>query len=248
MRALNLQVLLLWIFLAVVLPSTLIAQGINLDCDVCAPPDTLHHPNTWFQTTIAVGSGCAVQVHYSTNKCMPSGCHVLSIDRMSFIGEGCELYCPWELFALVVGTMITDNTINFPFDSLAEKECLLLAQPRCWRRHSGYDTCFISENYYERYIPCDMDECCFMKIELSPDGCGQWLLADVDTSVVHDYYGSEVWEAQMGTEPCDVCMNPGPPIPNPSAPADCRDDHVCYWSCKQDLVKRFLTMQRKFVK
>ncbi|MCC6330838.1 MAG: hypothetical protein IT218_02610 [Ignavibacteria bacterium] len=223
------------------------SQEVHPTCHPCVYPDTLQPSGLpWLNKTIGIGGGCAVQISYSTARCMPEGCHVLRIDRMSFIGEGCKKYCPWDLYALVIGTALTENTLELALDSTAERQCLWLVQPKCWRRLSGFDSCFYSANYYERFMPCDMYECCFAKLILVRDACNKWSFADVDTSVIASYLGSETFEDQMDEEVCANCEAETLPLPNPDAPSECPDDHRCYWSCHQDIAKRFLTLQRVF--
>lgn len=208
---------------------------------------------------ITIGS-CTYEVTYRKRICNSDGCQELKVEKIRPFAGSCGGDSVGEIATLVLGKMVTENSMGFQPDSvgLGANGCWRIIRPACWRLDSircstwpppgGFSADTLRYNYGD-ILPCDTSDCCSNVIYPTRNLCGDILY---DTPDPHDLpwlhflrnsgtgadsaafvKASEEFVGQFSPGICKSCyVAPGDGNPSPPNPQ-------CKRQCPADLMTNY---------
>ncbi|MBK6291619.1 MAG: hypothetical protein KA339_00105 [Candidatus Kapabacteria bacterium] len=143
------------------------------------------------QKLVTIGE-CTYTVTYRKRVCNSDGCQELKLETVRlFAGTDCAGDSTSEIITLLLGKMITENTMGFLPDSVSQGSngCWRIIRPACWKFDSTrcstwpptgeFDPDSLRYNYGD-ILPCDTSDCCTNVIYPTRDNCGNILFDTPD--------------------------------------------------------------------
>lgn len=139
------------------------------------------------QKLVTIGR-CTYMVTYRTRTCNSDGCQELKLEKIrKFAGTNCGADSTADISTLILGKMVSENTMGFKPDSVStgSNGCWRIIRPACWRMNflpacPGWPTPGPFNPDVLRYnpgdiLPCDTADCCTNVIYPTKDQCGNIL-------------------------------------------------------------------------
>lgn len=135
------------------------------------------------QKLITIGE-CTYMVTFRKRVCNSDGCQELKLEKAAkYSGSGCQSDSTSEIITLLLGKMVTENTMGFKPDSVSKGSngCWRVIRPACWK--VNYERCpdqpppgpFNPDELRHNpgdLLPCDTANCCVNVIYPTRDQCG----------------------------------------------------------------------------
>lgn len=181
------------VFIAIMLPSHVWSQAIKHP-DPCTPCKQAVLP--WnsaklIQKQVTIGT-CTYIVTYRKRTCNSDGCQELKLEKVKlYTTTGCTADSTSEIITLILGKMVTDNTMGFLPDSVSEGSngCWRIIRPACWKKDTvrcpswppsgNFNADTLKYNSGD-ILPCDTSECCTNVIYPTRDQCSNILFDTPD--------------------------------------------------------------------